>query len=252
MIKRMLAVAVVAILGYAFYGVISEYREPDTLKGIAKQYAEQEPVELGAANLVTAVVVTYRGLDTLGEVSVLFVAAAGIALLLGGPRREEDDEVEPLSSRRAPGEILTTGVQLLLPLVVTFGVYIFLHGHLTPGGGFQGGAVIASAVLLMMLARPRHKVNHGLFTVVESLSGVAYVIIGVLGLVLAGGFLDSRFLPLGSFGTLLSAGAIPVIYTLIGLKVGTELAGVIDVLRSAESNWVPKSERSSESNAGGE
>jgi multicomponent Na+:H+ antiporter subunit B len=63
---------------------------------------------------------------------------------------------------------------------------------------------------------------------VESLSGVSYVIIGVLGLVLAAGFLDNRFLDLGDFGRVLSAGAIPLIYSFIGLKVGAELVGIID------------------------
>jgi multicomponent Na+:H+ antiporter subunit B len=63
---------------------------------------------------------------------------------------------------------------------------------------------------------------------IESLSGAFYVVIGVLGLVLAGGFLDNRFLPLGQFGSLFSAGAIPIIYSLIGLKVGSELTGILE------------------------
>jgi multicomponent Na+:H+ antiporter subunit B len=69
------------------------------------------------------------------------------------------------------------------------------------------------------------------FHVIESLSGLFYVLIGLLGLVLAGGFLDNRILPLGNFGTLLSAGAIPLIYSLVGLKVGAELVGILHSLR---------------------
>jgi multicomponent Na+:H+ antiporter subunit B len=65
----------------------------------------------------------------------------------------------------------------------------------------------------------------------ESLSGFSYVLIGVLGIVLAGGFLDNRIMPLGDFGTLFSAGAIPIIYIFVGLKVGSELSAVLDRFR---------------------
>ena len=113
-------------------------------------------------------------------------------------------------------------------------VYIFTHGHLTPGGGFQGGVVLATAVVLGLLGAPKRRLSHGLMTVIESVSGIAYVTIGILGIVLAGGFLDPRLLPIGEIGQLLSAGAIPIIYSVVGLKVGTELVGVVDRLRSQE------------------
>jgi multicomponent Na+:H+ antiporter subunit B len=112
-----------------------------------------------------------------------------------------------------------------------FGAYIFLNGHLSPGGGFQGGAVVASGILLSLLVFPRFSLNHALMNWLEPLAGASYVIVGILGLVLAAGFLDNRFLPLGQYGALLSAGAIPIIYTFIGLKVGTELSGILENLK---------------------
>lgn len=226
MIKRVFALVIVVILTFSFYQFVKNYQEPRQLTGVSKSYVEREAHELGAMNLVTAIVVTYRGLDTLGEVSVLFIAATGVALLL---RREE--KKKSTKKRRAASIILITGARLLTPLLTMFGVYIFLHGHLTPGGGFQGGAVIASSVLLLYLARSEYEIPHHTFHTIESLSGAFYVVIGILGLFLAGGFLDNRILPLGHFGVLLSAGAIPIIYTFIGLKVGTELASIIDNLR---------------------
>ena len=69
---------------------------------------------------------------------------------------------------------------------------------------------------------------------VESLSGVAYVALGVAGLFLAGGFLDNRLWSLGELGSIFSAGAIPVIYSLIGLKVGAELSAIFYNLKDAE------------------
>jgi multicomponent Na+:H+ antiporter subunit B len=128
-----------------------------------------------------------------------------------------------------------TAARLLMPMVFVFGVYVFVNGHLTPGGGFQGGAIVASGVLLLLLALPQAQLGHRLIGFTESLSGFSYVAVGVLGIVLAGGFLDNRILPLGSFGSLFSAGAIPIIYTFVGLKVGSELSVVIDRFRSDES-----------------
>jgi multicomponent Na+:H+ antiporter subunit B len=69
--------------------------------------------------------------------------------------------------------------------MVMFGVYIFVNGHLSPGGGFQGGAVIASAVLLLFLSDINYKINHTVFGLIESFSGVFYVLIGVMGLLLS-------------------------------------------------------------------
>jgi multicomponent Na+:H+ antiporter subunit B len=133
-----------------------------------------------------------------------------------------------------PSEILASGAQILIPLVLIFGVYIFLHGHLTPGGGFQGGVLLAAAALLHFLSARRAHLAHEILTLLESLSGGVYVLLGVLGLVFAAGFLDARVLPTGEFGRLVSAGAIPVIYSLIGLKVGAELTGILERLRSLE------------------
>ena len=117
-----------------------------------------------------------------------------------------------------------------MPVIFLVGVYIFINGHLTPGGGFQGGAVIASGVLLMLLTNPTLHISHKIVATIESISGIAFVAIGILGIVLAGGFLDNSILPLGKFGTLLSAGAIPLIYIFIGLKVGSELSNIIGTI----------------------
>jgi multicomponent Na+:H+ antiporter subunit B len=115
--------------------------------------------------------------------------------------------------------------------MLMFGVYIFVHGHLTPGGGFQGGVVIAAAVLFLFLAGSISELAHGTLQLLEILAGTGYVAVGLLGLWAAAGFLDPRFLPSGELGTLFSAGAIPVIYSLVGIKVGAELSGVIDAMR---------------------
>jgi multicomponent Na+:H+ antiporter subunit B len=229
MIKRLLIFVTLILVAVIFSDLLLNYSERDSLAMLGEYYASNGPQELGAANLVTSVIVTYRGLDTLGEVTVLFISAAGVGLML---RRRAGDSDRPAPPKPA-SEIVQTAAQLLMPMVFLFGIYVFVNGHLSPGGGFQGGAIVASGIMLFLLAQPQAPVSRRLIGFTESLSGFTYVIVGVLGVLLAGGFLDNRIMSLGSFGTLFSAGAIPIIYILIGFKVGAELGSVLDRFRSA-------------------
>ena len=227
MIRRLLIFVTLLLTAAIFARLALNYTEHTQLSKLATHYAGQGPAELGAPNLVTAVVVTYRGLDTLGEVTVLFISAAGVGLML---RRRQQVAVEA-EDKKPSSEIVVTAAQLLLPMVFLFGVYVFVNGHLSPGGGFQGGAIIAAGSLLLLLTLPGAELRQRLIAVTESLSGFGYVVIGVLGVILAGGFLDNRIMSLGTYGTLFSAGAIPIIYPLVGLKVGAELSAVLGRFR---------------------
>ncbi|MGE5945068.1 MAG: hydrogen gas-evolving membrane-bound hydrogenase subunit E [Betaproteobacteria bacterium] len=230
MIKRLLALLLLAAIGSVFAVLLLGYTPDAELNLTARYYAERTAAEIGAANIVTAIVVTYRGLDTLGEVTVLFLSATIVGLVLA--RGSGHGRIP--SIRTPVGELLGTGARVLVPLILLLGVYVFVNGHLTPGGGFQGGAIVASGILLLLLADPLRQFSHGLIAAIESVAGIAYVAIGVLGLVLAGGFLDNRILPLGTFGELASAGAIPLIYSLIGLKVGAEFSSMLASLSETE------------------
>jgi multicomponent Na+:H+ antiporter subunit B len=245
MIKRMFIFIVLLLMAGVFFQLAMSYEEHTVLSKLGEYYATQGPRELGAANLVTAVVVTYRGLDTLGEVTVLFISAAGVGLLLRRTRRQRRDDDDDSESEQAvatnnpselqpASEIVETATELLLPMVILFGIYVFINGHLSPGGGFQGGAIIASGTMFLLLALPESHLSRGLIAVIESLSGFSYVVVGVLGVILAGGFLDNRLLPLGEYGSLFSAGAIPLIYIFVGLKVGFELSAVLDRFRQQQ------------------
>ena len=231
MIKRFSVLLLLFGLGVIFSGLMSSYTPDQALNTSASYYADNTAQDLGAANIVTAIIVTYRGLDTLGEVTVLFLTAAIVGLVLA-----KRDQVKTGTHREKPaaGELLVTGTQLLVPLILLLGIYVFANGHLTPGGGFQGGAILASAMLLQLLSNPMQRYGHRLITVVESVSGLTFVIIGVLGLVIGSGFLDNRILPTGEFGSLFSAGAIPLIYSLIGLKVGAEFSSMLVNLSETE------------------
>jgi len=185
-------------------------------------WGETTDAEDGAANIVTSIVVNYRSFDTLGEVTVLFVSAMGVALLLSSGRTSKR-----LALNFKPNFMLRVGSRALFGIILMTGVYIILHGHLTPGGGFPGGVMIASSVLLLYLADDEFRSKIKGFKVLEGVAGSLYVIVVLLGLILATYFLQN-FLPTGTVGDLFSAGILPIVYILIGLKVGSEISGLID------------------------
>ena len=189
---------------------------------VGTYYIDKGIDQTGAVNIVTSVVLNYRGFDTLGEVTVLFIAALGLGTVLATVKKTKRQIL-------CSSLVLYAGCKFLFPFILLFGIYIFLHGHLTPGGGFQGGAVIASGFLLVYLGCSQKRVNEAQFKVAGSIAALTFVITGILGLVFGGYFLFN-FLPKGVANTLFSAGIIPVIYIAVGFKVGAELAGIIDDL----------------------
>lgn len=231
MLKKILILFLVAGMALIAYDLYQAYGEKTSLAETGAYYTENAAKDIGAANLVTSVVVTYRGLDTLGEVSILFLTAAIISFVLKVKR--EDEEAD--RALRPASEILVSATQVLTPIIMLVGIYIFINGHLTPGGGFQGGAVIASAVLLMMMTNPKMNLSHKVISIIESISGIAFVFIGILGVLIGGGFLDNKIMELGTFGSLLSAGTIPLIYIFVGLKVGAELSNIIGTLSHVQN-----------------
>jgi len=221
MIRNFFILIILAGLAAVFVSLFWNFGSSDTLSPLAEHYANNGADEVGAPNLVTSVIVTYRGLDTLGEVTILFLVAAIVSFFLKTGKQEES------APKRESSEIILTASKLLMPIVMVMGIYVFINGHLTPGGGFQGGAIVASSFVLMLMANPRFEINHRIIAIVESVSGMAFVFIGVLGILLAGGFLDNKILPLGNYGEIFSAGAIPIIYSLVGLKVGSEISNIL-------------------------
>ena len=195
-------------------------------KRVANSYLVNDKKDTGAANVVTAIVVNYRGFDTLGEVTVLFLAMTGLLAVLYGIKVKRDVLTEA-------SLILKAGSRLLFPLIFAYGAYIFIHGHLTPGGGFPGGAVIATGVFLMYAAFRSYSMNRFWSTLAESLSGISFVVIGLLGIFKNGSFLYN-FLPKGTVGHLLSAGIIPIIYIFVGFKVASELGALVSQLLEGE------------------
>ncbi len=184
--------------------------------------------ERHVTDAVTAVNFDYRGFDTLGEEFILFASVMGGMLLLR-PQKGEQEKAngeDEAAERNAPQPSdATRSLTLILvgPLVL-FGLYIVSHGQLTPGGGFQGGVILATAPLLVYLAGNFEIFNrittHTLVEVAEATGAFAYDAIGLAGVITGGVFLRN-VLPLGKTGAVNSGGTI----ALISLAVGLEVAG---------------------------
>jgi multicomponent Na+:H+ antiporter subunit B len=178
-----------------------------------------------ATNVVAAIVFDYRALDTVGEEFVLFAAVMGAALLLRAERGEREQEpIDEAIDRRAPHDsdaVRELGAALVGPTVL-FGIYVVLHGHLTPGGGFQGGVILATAPLLMYLVGEykafRRLSPEPLIEMAEGLGAGGYVGIGLVGMILGSTYLGN-FLPLGRTGDFLSSGTIMLSNASVGLAV---------------------------------
>ncbi|RKX96182.1 MAG: cation:proton antiporter [Spirochaetes bacterium] len=124
--------------------------------------------------------------------------------------------------------IIKKVAQILCGIIFLYGIYIILHGHLTPGGGFAGGAIIAGAFILLVIAfgseSPYLKRSESNTSIVESGAILAFLIIAVLGLSIAGyGIFFKNFLPKGKVGNLLSAGLLPVYNIVVGIEVAAAL-----------------------------
>jgi multicomponent Na+:H+ antiporter subunit B len=200
----------------------------------AERIANHAVSQRVATNSVIAVAFDYRALDTLAEEFMIFVAAIGATILLRTQREESEGEAadaEDDEEAIRASDALRALARTLAPIVVLIGLYVVSHGHLTPGGGFQGGVVLASAVVLLY-AGGRYAVARTVSPVPlleagEAAGAAGFALVGVGGLVFTVAFFQN-FIGLGSEGNLLSGGTIPV----SNLAVGVEVAGAFSLVLS--------------------
>jgi multicomponent Na+:H+ antiporter subunit B len=231
-LRLVLFLAAVSILGLLFISGLHGLHPFGDAQGLpAAVYGDTvnriTVPERHITNAVSAVNFDIRAFDTLGEEFILFTSVMAVLLVLR--KRPEDGDQQQSDQgqdRKIPGpsdavRVLTVG---LVGPTVLFGVYIVVHGQVTPGGGFQGGVVLATAPLLVYLAgefkkllaiAPRTVVEMG-----EAAGAAGYVLIGVAALFMAAAFLHN-YLPLGKSGDVMSGGTVAI----IDLAVGLEVAG---------------------------
>ena len=199
---------------------------PEDLRGrYLKQINSRTVPERNTTDAVSAVNFDYRGFDTLGEEFILFVSVLGAIILL---RQAEDKKEASLPDALTPGrnigpsDSIRLWILIMVAPKVLFGIYMVTHGQLTPGGGFQGGVVLASCALIIYVGENfevfKKILSHPLVEATEAAGAGVFVLIGMIAWLWGQPFLTNT-LPLGKANELTSAGTIPLISFTTGVEV---------------------------------
>ncbi|MBC7229385.1 MAG: hypothetical protein H5T74_03200 [Actinobacteria bacterium] len=195
--KNLLALLFIAALAALLLYVVANMPpmgdpESPTATHVIPRYLEKADEETHTVNVVTGVILNYRGYDTMGEVTVIFSALAAALAVLGRERRGRIHAYVDRSS--VPSSVIVrTMVRFLVPLIVLFSVYTILHGEISPGGGFQGGAIIGGSMIVFTtifgLYESSRRIPQKVRFPLEGSAVLTFFLVGVLGMVGGGNFL---------------------------------------------------------------
>ncbi|MDE7257922.1 MAG: hypothetical protein K2N77_01585, partial [Lachnospiraceae bacterium] len=191
---------------------------------VSERYIEQGLQETGALNIVSGMILTYRAFDTFGETNVLFIATCCVMILL-----MVDDAIlkkqEVINDRRFEPKndaILQGTAFVLCPIIFIFGIYIILNGHLSPGGGFSGGAIMGAGLILYVSAfgfkKTQRFFNEHIYKIAKITALCMYGLIGTYFYMTGANGIENH-IPLGIAGHILSSGIILPINICVGLEV---------------------------------
>lgn len=212
------ALVLPALLGLPHFGAaVHPYRTHAVVAAVAHH----------TANVISSVNFDQRGLDTLGEESIFLASVLGVVVLL----RPAAEETETASLGAGPVlESTKLAGYAMVPITLMLGFDIVTHGHLTPGGGFQGGVVLGTGIHLLYVAgsyralqraRPLPAFDWG-----EAIGAGAFACLGIAGLALTGAFL-AAVIPTAPLGHLFSAGTVPLLNGAVGVEVASGTAVVL-------------------------
>ena len=161
---------------------------------VAPRYINDSPTEVGIPNMVTSVLASYRGYDTMGEVIVVFAALIGVLSLIGIRKKTSD----PHHAEPPARPILQVMAKLMIPFIILFSLYVQFHGDFGPGGGFQAGVIFAVAIILYTLTFSQQDamdlVPPWLLMRLAAFGVLIYGGTGVVSILKGGNFLDYNVL----------------------------------------------------------
>ncbi len=159
---------------------------------LAPRFLGQSGAEIGIPNVVTSVLSSYRGYDTLGEVVVVFTAGTAVLVLLAGDRPVKDKSRAVV--QLVSNSIIKTILIRIIPLVILFALYVQFHGDYGPGGGFQAGVIFGAGLITHGLLSGSGKmlevINEKWVTIGMASGVLIYGLVGVAALLLGGEFLN--------------------------------------------------------------
>lgn len=193
---------------------------------VAERYITQGMTETGAVNIVAGMILDYRAFDTFGESCVLFIAVTCVMILLrvdtnsnelSMPSGENDRIYEPKNDL-----ILQKVAKILVPIIMLYGVYVILNGHLSPGGGFSGGAIVGAGLILYLNAfgfeKSERFFTSRLYKVVSCSALTFYCLAKSYSFFTGANHLPSFITP-GTPGAIISSGLILPLNICVGLVV---------------------------------
>ena len=214
---------------------------------VSARYIEKGLQETGAVNIVTGMILDYRAFDTLGESSVLFTAAMVVLFLLRKDKESarysqlaqtmdqnphSDTYYEPKNDI-----ILQKTATILVPIVLLLGVYVVLNGHLSPGGGFSGGAIMGAGLILYVTAfgfdKMRRFFTYKTYQRVVLVALLTYALSKCYSFYTGANHIES-VIPLGTPGAILSSGLILVLNICVGFIVACTMYCFYAVFRKGE------------------
>ena len=201
---------------------------------VVQRYVEKGLEETGAVNMVAGMILDYRAFDTFGESSVLFLAVTCVMMLLlrdkNNISHEEDiqQDHERVIERESIDVILKNVVKLVIPCILLFGVYVVLNGHISPGGGFSGGASMGAALILYSAAYGMDAVSR--FFTRKTFKAITSTALLCYGASKAYSFFTGANglptgIPLGVPGAIFSSGLILVLDICVGSVVACTMYG---------------------------
>lgn len=197
--KPMLAFFVVVVTGaMLIYGTLDMPHfgtaDAPVHMHVAPRYLNESMTEIGVPNVVTSVLASYRGYDTLGETLVIFTAGIGVMALLLVSKQAKRESKKLIPADMQQQIILRIVAKMMIPLILIFALYVQFHGDYGPGGGFQAGVIFAAGIILYtMLFGLRNSQEVFKSTTIELFTAAGVLLYGGVGvtcLLLGGNFLD--------------------------------------------------------------
>lgn len=201
---------------------------------VSKRYIEQGVAETGAVNFVTGMILDYRAFDTFGESSVLFLAVTSVMILLLRDKNNINEEEDVLTAhefyieRQMRDPIVQKIVGLLMPFILLFGIYVVLNGHISPGGGFSGGAIMGGGLIVygasFGIMAVRRFFTRKTFQTITTVAMLTYAASKAYSFFTGANGLESG-IPLGVPGAIFSSGLILVLDICVGAVVCCTMYG---------------------------
>ncbi|MGN0624784.1 MAG: hydrogen gas-evolving membrane-bound hydrogenase subunit E [Oscillospiraceae bacterium] len=210
---------------------------------VVERYVEKGLEETGAVNMVAGMILDYRAFDTFGESSVLFLAVTCVTMLLMRDKNNTSKDEDLLTAREHVIEgyeediILTKIARLLIPCTLVYGIYVVLNGHISPGGGFSGGTIMGSALILFAVSfgmiRMSRFFTYATFKKVTSCALLVYAASKAYSFFTGANHLESH-IPLGTPGAILSSGLILILDICVGIVVACTMYGFYALFTKGE------------------